>query len=69
VKAQVPSENKIAKPDTRKAEGEDREHRKRAWERKAKRQMARAKQHQLTAPPVMAFEAEEPRPNINLFGN
>jgi hypothetical protein len=69
VKAPVPSENKIAKPDARKAEAEDREHRKRAWERKARRQMARAKQQQPTKPPVMAFEAEEPRQNINLFGN
>jgi hypothetical protein len=73
--AKVP-EKQVEKVDTRKAEAEERERKKRYAERKARR-TARAKQ-QLEAkrqidqaipqPGIMAFGGDEPRP-VGFFGN
>ena len=75
--SQAPVERQVEKVDTRKAEAEQREHRKRYAERKAKRQAERAKRQQQIEQgehqeaPIMAFGGDEPRRNggFGLFGN
>jgi hypothetical protein len=65
--AQTPVEKQIEKVKTRKAEAEQREHRKRYVERKAKRQAERANRQQQIEQgghqeaPIMAFGGDEPR--------
>jgi hypothetical protein len=69
---EVQPEKRVEKVDTKKAEAEVRERRKRYAERKAKREAARARQ-QLEAServeaPVMAFSRDD-TPRLGLFGN
>jgi hypothetical protein len=75
--AQPSAEKQVDKMDTRKAEAEQRERRKRYAERKAKRQAERTKRQQqieqgerLEAP-ILAFGGEERRQSggFGLFGN
>jgi hypothetical protein len=69
---EVQPEKRVEKVDTKKAEAEVRERRKRYAERKAKREAARARQ-QLEArarvdTPVMAFGGDDTS-RLGLFGN
>jgi hypothetical protein len=65
--AQTPVEKQIEKVNTKKAEAEQRERRKRYAERKAKRQAEKAKRQQQIEQgehqeaPIMAFGGDEPR--------
>jgi type IV secretory pathway VirB10-like protein len=75
--AHAPVERQVEKVDTRKAEAEQRERRKRYAERKAKRQAERAKRQQqieqgeYQEAPIMAFGGDEPRRSggFGFFGN
>jgi outer membrane biosynthesis protein TonB len=75
--AQTPVEKQIEKVNTRKAEAEQRERRKRYVERKAKRQAERANRQQQIEQrghqeaPIMAFGGDEPRRSggFGFFGN
>jgi type IV secretory pathway VirB10-like protein len=75
--AQAPVEKHVEKVDTRKAEAEQRERRKRYAERKAKRQAERANRQQQIEQgehqeaPIMAFGGDEPRRSggFGFFGN
>jgi outer membrane biosynthesis protein TonB len=75
--AQTPVEKQIEKVNTKKAEAEQRERRKRYAERKAKRQAEKAKRQQQIEQgehqeaPIMAFGGDEPRRSggFGLFGN
>ncbi|HMF66664.1 MAG TPA: hypothetical protein VK602_03545 [Phyllobacterium sp.] len=76
--AQAPVEQQVVeKVDTRKAEAEQRERRKRYAERKAKRQAERANRQQQIEQgehqeaPIMAFGSDEPRRSggFGFFGN
>jgi hypothetical protein len=64
-------EKRIEKIDSRKAEKQVRERRKRYADRKAKREAARARQQAepREEPAIMAFGRDEPRQSFNLFGN
>ena len=73
----APPEKRVEKVDTRKAEIEVRERRKRYAERKARRQAEKAKREQQIEqaerqePPIMAFGGDERRQNsgFGFFGN
>lgn len=68
----APPEKKIEKADTKKAEMEVRERRKRYAERKARREAARARQtepREPQEPRIMAFGNDEPRSGFGFFGN
>jgi type IV secretory pathway VirB10-like protein len=75
--AQAPVERQVENVDTRKAEAEQRERRKRYAERKAKRQAERAKRQQQIEQgehqeaPIMASGGDEPRRSrgFGFFGN
>jgi hypothetical protein len=75
--AQAPVERQVEKVDTRKAEAEQRERRKRYAERKAKWQAERIKRQQPIEQgehqeaPIMAFGSDEPRRSggFGFFGN
>jgi type IV secretory pathway VirB10-like protein len=75
--AQAAVERQVENADTRKAEAEQRERRKRYAERKTKRQAERAKRQQQIAQgehqeaPIMAFGGDEPRRSagFGFFGN
>jgi hypothetical protein len=75
--AQAPIEKQVEMVDTRKAEAEQRERRKRYAERNAKRQAERANRQQQMEQgerqeaPIMAFGGDEPRRNggFGFFGN
>jgi hypothetical protein len=78
VDSQAAAERQVDKTDTKKAEAEEKERRKRYAERKAKRQAAeraRRQQQQVVQgerrdAPVMAFGGDEPASRqISLFGN
>jgi hypothetical protein len=68
---QAAPDKRIEKIDSRKAEKQVRERRKRYADRKAKREAARARRQvePLEEPAIMAFGRDEPRPSFNLFGN
>jgi hypothetical protein len=72
VKAASP-EKHVEKIDTRKAEADARERRKRYADRKAKREAARARQQieprERADSPVMAFGGDESRRGFGFFGN
>jgi hypothetical protein len=74
----TPEKDKAAeRAESRKAEAEDRDHRKRVAERKAKRKAARIaklqqRQQQRHEPSIIAFggdDSEQPRTNGGFFGN
>ena len=69
----APPEKHVEKIDTRKAEADARERRKRYAERKAKREAVRARQQmeprERVDAPVMAFGGDEPRRGFGFFGN
>ena len=75
--AQTPVERQVENVDTRKAEAEQRERRKRYAERKARRQAERAKRQQQIErgepqeAPIFAFGGDEPRRSggFGFFGN
>jgi hypothetical protein len=68
----VQQEKRAEKVDTKKAEVEVRERRKRYAERKARREAARAKQQlepRERQAPIMAFGSDESQRGLGLFGN
>jgi hypothetical protein len=71
----APTEKKVEKVDTKKAEMKSRERHKRYAERKARREVARARQQMepkvQQEPRILAFGGDEPRQtqNPSFFGN